>query len=92
MCNSGVEISPPEKNSVADANGVGSKLSPRELFVDLDDCNIGFKNFHPLPVHLNGSHLSGRGDFGGAWELTSTVLERHEGFVDGKLYPAYTGE
>ena len=44
-----------------------------------------------MPVTQNGGRLSGRGDMGGVWEWTSSVLERHEGFEPMKLYPAYTG-
>ena len=44
-----------------------------------------------MPVTQNGGRLSGRGDMGGVWEWTSSVLERHDGFEPMKLYPAYTG-
>lgn len=44
-----------------------------------------------MSVTQNGSELSGQGNMGGVWEWTSSVLERHEGFVPMKLYPAYTG-
>lgn len=52
---------------------------------------MGFKHYHPTPVTQNGNKLSGRGEMGGVWEWTSTVLDKHEGFKPMELYPGYTG-
>ena len=52
---------------------------------------MGFKHFHPMPITQNGSKLCGQGEMGGAWEWTSSVLEKHDGFEPMDLYPAYTG-
>lgn len=53
--------------------------------------NIGFKQWQPTSVRSSGGKLLGRGETGGAWEWTSTVLEPHEGFRPEKSYPEYTG-
>lgn len=63
----------------------GVQESP-PLFVDLQGCNVGFRNWHPTAVRGKGLQRC----VGGAWEWTSTVLERHEGFEEGELYPEYT--
>lgn len=86
-----MEISPP---SDASQNGVSGNvdLDPYHLFADLESCNVGFKNFHPMPVTQNGNKLSGQGEMGGVWEWTSSVLERVNGYEAGKLYPAYSSE
>lgn len=68
--------------------------SPGE-FVELRGRNVGFKNWHPTAVRgeqgAAGAAI-GRCAAGGAWEWTSTVLARHEGFVEEEAYPEYTGE
>ena len=66
-------------------------MDPREIFTNLEGCNVGFKNFHPVPITQNGSKLSGQCEMGGVWEWTSSVLEKHDGFEPMPLYPAYTG-
>ena len=86
-----MEISPPQHVSHKGGSGANQGLDPNLLFADLEGCNVGFKHFHPMPVTQNGGRLSGRGDMGGVWEWTSSVLERHEGFEPMKSYPAYTG-
>ena len=91
LSNDGVEISPPSHPPHKGASGAERSLAPNQLFADLEGFNVGFKHFHPMPVTQNGNRLSGRGDMGGVWEWTSSVLERHEGFEAMKLYPAYTG-
>lgn len=91
LSNEGVEISPPQHHSRKGGSGTNQSLDPNHLFADLEGCNVAFKHFHPMPVTQNGGRLSGRGDMGGVWEWTSSVLERHEGFEPMKLYPAYTG-
>ena len=91
LSNDGIQISPPSHLSHQGASGVEQALDPHQLFTDLDGCNIGFKNFHPMPVTQKGGRLSGQSDMGGVWEWTSSALERYEGFEAMKLYPAYTG-
>ena len=63
----------------------------KSVYVDLDDCNVGFTHWHPTSVTQNGNKLSGQGNFGGLWEWTSSTLEAHDGFKPMDLYPAYTG-
>ncbi|OJJ97070.1 hypothetical protein ASPACDRAFT_123798 [Aspergillus aculeatus ATCC 16872] len=62
------------------------------MFVDLDDCNVGFKHWHPSPVIQHGNRLAGHGELGGVWEWTSSTLERHEGFEAMEIYPGYTSD
>lgn len=100
LVNNGVPESPPylHKLPAADtgdpdgAHGVGSNanVNPRDMFVDLRDCNVGFQQWFPAPVTQNGSRLSGQGDMGGLWEWTSTPLAKHEGFEPMRLYEAYS--
>lgn len=59
-------------------------------FRDLSGCNVGFKNWHPVPVTPKGDQLAGQGDLGGVWEWTSTPLMPHEGFKAMDIYPGYT--
>lgn len=87
--NEGVEESPPSKRSV-NGSGAAAGLDPNELFVNLDEANVGFKHWHPMPVTHQGGKLGGQGDMGGLWEWTSSALEKQEGFVPMKLYPAYS--
>jgi formylglycine-generating enzyme required for sulfatase activity len=92
--NDGVEETPPSRSQV---NGsFSNQTSPNlsALFVDLStvNANVGFKHWHPTPVTPHGSTLCGQGEFGGAWEWTSTVLEKHEGFEPMALYPGYTAD
>ncbi|KAI0631951.1 DUF323 domain-containing protein [Trametes polyzona] len=66
------------------------------LFYDKFECgyeggaNVGFRNWHPIPATSGGAKYGGRGHNGGVWEWTSTVLEKHDGFVPSKLYPGYS--
>ncbi|OOF91620.1 hypothetical protein ASPCADRAFT_210972 [Aspergillus carbonarius ITEM 5010] len=62
------------------------------VFVDLDDCNVGFKHWHPTPVIQNGDRLAGHGELGGVWEWTSTELAPHDGFEAMQIYPGYTSD
>ena len=66
-------------------------LDPLSLFIDLGEANVGFKRWHPVSVVDKGGQLCGQSDLGGVWEWTSTVLEKHEGFMPMELYPGYTG-
>ncbi|KAH0547717.1 hypothetical protein FGG08_000207 [Glutinoglossum americanum] len=91
LSNNGVEETPPSHPPSNDFPSVETSPDPRQLFSNLEGCNVGFKHWHPTPVTQNGNRLSGRCDFGGAWEWTSSTLEKHEGFEPMSLYPAYTG-
>lgn len=62
------------------------------VFLDLDDCNVGFKHWHPTPVIQNGDRLAGHGELGGVWEWTSTPLAPHDGFHAMEIYPGYTSD
>lgn len=68
----------------------GGWNSEPDLFVDLTGSNIGFKNFHPVPVTSERDLVGGIAPMGGAWEWTSTILEKWEGFETMPEYPAYT--
>lgn len=37
-----------------------------------------------------GGGGGGKGHNGGVWEWTSTVLDKHDGFVPSRLYPGYS--
>lgn len=87
LVNDGVEESPP---SGAPVNGSPSARSG--LFIELDGANVGFKHWHPVSVAELGNELRGQSDMGGAWEWTSSVLEKHEGYEPMSLYPGYSGE
>ncbi|KAI1196192.1 DUF323 domain protein [Nemania serpens] len=63
-----------------------------DLFLDLAGANIGFQNWHPVAVTARGDRLAGRAEFGGAWEWTSSPLQRYEGFEPMALYPLYTAD
>nr|BBF98358.1 putative ergothioneine biosynthesis protein 1 [Pleurotus citrinopileatus] len=54
--------------------------------------NAGFRNWHPVPATTGGEKNGGKGHNGGVWEWTSTVLEKHDGFVPSKRYPGFTGD
>ncbi|KAI9757176.1 MAG: hypothetical protein M4579_003566 [Chaenotheca gracillima] len=90
LSNEGVEESPPSRGVIKKATGSAASPASHDIFANLEGCNVGFKNWHPVPVVANGDKLSGHGDFGGVWEWTSSVLERHAGFEPMGLYPAYT--
>ncbi|RDW74477.1 DUF323 domain protein [Aspergillus mulundensis] len=62
------------------------------VYIDLTECNVGFKNWHPTPVIQNGDKLAGHAEFGGVWEWTSSPLEQHEGFKAMEIYPGYTSD
>ncbi|RFU28267.1 hypothetical protein B7463_g8076, partial [Scytalidium lignicola] len=85
LSNDGVEETPPSRAIV---NGESSQ----ELFANLEDVNIGFKNWHPVAVTANGNKLAGQAGMGGVWEWTSSPLTKHEGFEPEPLYPGYTAD
>ncbi|KAI3337709.1 DUF323 domain protein [Ustulina deusta] len=63
-----------------------------EIFLDLAGANIGFQNWHPVPVTARGHRLAGQAELGGAWEWTSSRLRKHKGFEPMALYPLYTAD
>lgn len=69
----------------------GLPMKQRSLFADLRGCNVGFENFHLLPVTLAEDKLAGLAGLGGVWEWTSSPLRRWDGFKPMEEYPAYTG-
>jgi L-histidine Nalpha-methyltransferase / hercynylcysteine S-oxide synthase len=91
LSNEGVEETPPQKGHLSGEGGHGASLNPHALFVDLNEGNVAFKNWHPVPV-TDKDHLRGQGDAGGLWEWTSTPLAAHEGFKPMDLYPGYTAD
>jgi len=90
LINNGVEETPPSNGSINGSSGA-KLLNPGALFVDLQNANVGLRNWHPLPV-TGYTTLGGQADIGGVWEWTSSVLEKHEGFEPMKLYPGYTAD
>lgn len=86
-----MEESPPTSPFPENASRAELSSHPQDLFSNLANCNVGFNTYHPTPVTQAGSKLAGRGDMGGVWEWTSTILEKHEGFEAMKSYPGYTG-
>lgn len=62
-----------------------------DLFIDLAGANVGFQNWHPVPVTAHRDRPAGQSELGGVWEWTSSPLRRHEGFEPMTLYPLYTG-
>jgi formylglycine-generating enzyme required for sulfatase activity len=92
LVNEGVEETPPSQCSVNGSSGSTAGPNPNKLHIDLQEANVGFKHWHPMPVTQNGGKLAGLSDMGGLWEWTSSALEREEGFKPMKLYPAYSGQ
>ncbi|RMZ76963.1 hypothetical protein DV737_g4586, partial [Chaetothyriales sp. CBS 132003] len=98
LSNEGVHQTPPSNGSLSSVDGaVGavngtSPLSPNDLFVDLTDSSVGFKQWHPTPITDRGDSLCGQGETGGLWEWTSTNLAPHDGFKPMDLYPGYTAD
>lgn len=76
LSNNGVEETPPDEN----------------LFIDLAGANVGFQNWHPVPVTAHGGTLAGQAQAGGVWEWTSSPLRPHQGFEPMSLYPNYTSD
>jgi formylglycine-generating enzyme required for sulfatase activity len=93
LSNEGVEETPPSAASFQNGFNSRNGPDPRQLFVNLEGCNVGFNlHWHPSPVTQNGNKLAGQGDMGGVWEWTGSVLEPHEGYEPMALYPAYSGK
>ena len=53
---------------------------------------VGFQEWMWSSLSSHKGRLCGRGETGGAWEWTSTILDRHEGFREQREYPEYTGD
>jgi formylglycine-generating enzyme required for sulfatase activity len=87
LSGNGVEETPPFKQVAVDG-----ETPDRDLFIDLDGCNVGFQHWHPVPVTADGGKLAGQGGMGGVWEWTSSALEKWDGFEPMSLYPAYTAD
>ncbi|KAH9908705.1 C-type lectin protein [Xylariomycetidae sp. FL2044] len=87
LVNDGVEETPPSERP----SPVNGRDNPtRNLFIDLDGANVGFRHWHPTAVTSHGNRLAGQAEMGGVWEWTSSPLRKHEGFEPMALYPAYT--
>ncbi|EME78671.1 uncharacterized protein MYCFIDRAFT_56905 [Pseudocercospora fijiensis CIRAD86] len=91
LVNDGVEETPPSK-ALINGTSIPAGPDPTELHVDLDEANVGFKHWHPMPVTSAGDKLAGQAEMGGLWEWTSSVLEKREGFQPMTLYPAYSAD
>lgn len=89
--NDGVEESPTSRSSHNGSSSAVAGLDPTEVFANLDEANVGFQHWHPMPVTQDGGKLAGQGEMGGLWEWTSSVLEKQDGFEPMQLYPAYSG-
>ncbi|EPX71206.1 sulfatase modifying factor 1 [Schizosaccharomyces octosporus yFS286] len=57
-----------------------------ETYVSTKGMATGFQQLHPANLKDDGTHQI----FTGAWEWSSTVLDKHEGFEPEALYPDYT--
>ncbi|KAJ4380386.1 Ergothioneine biosynthesis protein 1 [Neurospora sp. IMI 360204] len=100
LTNNGVEITPPsspssETPSESPSSSFENTTTTEDLFADLDGANVGFHNWHPVPVTSSSKPdtlLLGQAELGGVWEWTSSVLRKWEGFKPMELYPGYTAD
>ncbi|KAK1777450.1 C-type lectin protein [Copromyces sp. CBS 386.78] len=103
LTNNGVEITPPSSpssenpsseapTSQQEAESEPAAPTTEDLFADLDNANVGFHNWHPMPITSKSDTLLGQGELGGVWEWTSSVLRKWEGFQPIELYPGYTAD
>ncbi|KAF2129679.1 hypothetical protein P153DRAFT_367046 [Dothidotthia symphoricarpi CBS 119687] len=92
LINNGVDESPPSRPCLNGTSSAVAGPNPHDLFIDLEETNVGFKHWHPVSVVEKGGKLCGQSDLGGVWEWTSTVLEKQDGFEPMELYPAYTAD
>ncbi|KAI9893191.1 MAG: hypothetical protein M1814_000739 [Vezdaea aestivalis] len=90
LSNEGVEETPPSSVASLGDGCASPSPDPSKHFVDLSGCNVGFQHWHPTEVTSSGNRLCGRGETGGVWEWTSSVLENYDGFTPMPLYPGYT--
>ncbi|KAI1744146.1 DUF323 domain protein [Xylaria scruposa] len=94
LVNDGVEEtppSPPDSSSLVDEDSAWP-CARDDVFIDLAGANVGFQNWHPVPVTARGNRLAGQAEMGGVWEWTSSPLRRYEGFEPMVLYPLYTAD
>ncbi|KDQ20887.1 hypothetical protein BOTBODRAFT_100423 [Botryobasidium botryosum FD-172 SS1] len=54
------------------------------------ESNLGFKHWGFIEPVEPGSGK--RGHNGGVWELTSTIMDEHEGYERSELYPGYSSD
>ncbi|KAK6501916.1 hypothetical protein TWF481_009735 [Arthrobotrys musiformis] len=81
----GVHITPPDLSALA---GKADTSGANDMFASMVGSNVSFRSWHPTSVR---GIICGRGD-GGAWEWTSTVLEKWDRFKAMELYPEYTAD
>ncbi|KAI0542983.1 DUF323 domain protein [Xylaria digitata] len=96
LVNDGVEEtppSPPDTSSLVDEEDTAWPPHLQgDVFIDLGGANVGFQNWHPVPVTARGDRLAGQAEFGGVWEWTSSRLRKYAGFEPMALYPLYTAD
>ncbi|KAK3398563.1 C-type lectin protein [Sordaria brevicollis] len=108
LTNNGVEITPPSSpssetpsdsaspqqdgESPATPTSTAPEVTTEDLFADLDGANVGFHNWHPVPITSRGNVPAGQAELGGVWEWTSSTLKKWEGFKPMELYPGYTAD
>ncbi|CAI6342272.1 unnamed protein product [Periconia digitata] len=92
LINNGVDETPPSAPLVNGNSSTNVSPQPANLFIELTGTNTSFEHWHPVSVADKGNKLCGQSDLGGAWEWTSTVLEKHQGFEAMPEYPGYTGD
>ena len=85
------ETPPPNGHLESFPDGKQSR-DHKALFVDLEGCNVGFSNWHPVSVAHMGDRLCGQSTLGGAWEWTATPLADFDGFQPMEAYPGYTAD
>ena len=71
------------------ANGLDTRGSGDDVFVDTIGKNVGLRHWHPIP--LPAANKLSTGPDGGAWEWTCTTFDKHEGWKASKVYPGYSG-
>jgi len=79
-------------NGQMNAYGV-TETPPLDLFAQFGENGVvGFRGWSWYEVRGGGKEmLRGRGETGGAWEWTSSVFKRREGFKEQREYPEYSG-
>lgn len=92
LINNGVDETPPSRPESNGHSSTSTDPNPQDTFIDLGGTNVGFKHWHPVSVVERGGKLCGQSDLGGVWEWTSSVLEKHDGFVPMEIYPGYTAD
>ncbi|KAF3157371.1 hypothetical protein TWF225_008485 [Orbilia oligospora] len=81
----GVHITPPDLTALAEK---ADESGTNDMFANMVGANVSFRRWHPTSVL---GKICGRGD-SGAWEWSSTVLEKWDGFKAMELYPEYTAD